>query len=111
MRLCEVVRAVGSEVLRWASPAIASLRRFFRVLRHAPDNSAYSRHTHFLKRDWSLSERIKVLKSSSRADHSHRRFRVKNFGPLIVAIDAHGNSLYKKVQEQAAANLKAMDYA
>ena len=23
------------------------------------------------------------------------KFRVKNFGPLIVAIDAHGNSLYK----------------
>ena len=39
------------------------------------------------------------------------KFRVKNFGPLIVAIDAHGNSLYKKVQEQAAANLKAMGYA
>lgn len=39
------------------------------------------------------------------------KFRVKNFGPLIVAIDAHGNSLYKRVQEQAAANLKAMGYA
>jgi L(+)-tartrate dehydratase beta subunit len=39
------------------------------------------------------------------------KFRVKDFGPLIVAIDAHGNSLYKKVQDQAAANLKAMGYA
>ena len=39
------------------------------------------------------------------------KFRVKDFGPLIVAIDAHGNSLYQKVQEQAAANLKAMGYA
>ncbi|HEV2577333.1 MAG TPA: FumA C-terminus/TtdB family hydratase beta subunit [Acidobacteriaceae bacterium] len=39
------------------------------------------------------------------------KFRVKDFGPLIVAIDAHGNSLYKRVQEQAAANLKAMGYA
>src|SRR5215469_10309723 len=38
------------------------------------------------------------------------KFRVKDFGPLIVAIDSHGNSLYKKVQEQAAANLKAMGY-
>jgi L(+)-tartrate dehydratase beta subunit len=38
------------------------------------------------------------------------KFRVKDFGPLIVAIDAHGNSLYQKVQEQAAANLKAMGY-
>ena len=24
------------------------------------------------------------------------QFRVKDFGPLIVAIDAHGNSLYKR---------------
>lgn len=39
------------------------------------------------------------------------KFRVKDFGPLIVAIDAHGNSLYKNVQERAAANLKAMGYA
>jgi L(+)-tartrate dehydratase beta subunit len=39
------------------------------------------------------------------------KFRVKDFGPLVVAIDAHGNSLYQKVQEQAAANLKAMGYA
>jgi tartrate dehydratase beta subunit/fumarate hydratase class I family protein len=36
---------------------------------------------------------------------------VKDFGPLIVAIDARGNSLYQKVRDQAAANLKAMGYA
>jgi L(+)-tartrate dehydratase beta subunit len=36
------------------------------------------------------------------------KFRVKEFGPLIVAIDAHGNSLYKKVQDQVAARISAM---
>jgi L(+)-tartrate dehydratase beta subunit len=38
------------------------------------------------------------------------KFRVRDLGPLIVAIDAHGNSLYNKVQEQAAKNIKAMGY-
>ncbi|HEY5328983.1 MAG TPA: FumA C-terminus/TtdB family hydratase beta subunit [Acidobacteriaceae bacterium] len=38
------------------------------------------------------------------------KFRVKDFGPLIVAIDSHGNSLYKKIQDQAAANIKALGY-
>jgi L(+)-tartrate dehydratase beta subunit len=36
------------------------------------------------------------------------KFRVKDFGPLIVAIDAHGNSLYKDVKAQAAERIKAM---
>jgi L(+)-tartrate dehydratase beta subunit len=36
------------------------------------------------------------------------KFRVKNFGPLIVAIDAHGNSLYKNVKQDAAARIAAM---
>ena len=36
------------------------------------------------------------------------KFRVKNFGPLIVAIDAHGNSLYKDVKAAAAERIKAM---
>jgi L(+)-tartrate dehydratase beta subunit len=36
------------------------------------------------------------------------QFRVKNFGPLIVAIDAHGNSLYQKVQQRAAERIRAM---
>jgi L(+)-tartrate dehydratase beta subunit len=39
------------------------------------------------------------------------KFRVRDFGPLIVAIDAHGNSLYQKVLEQAAERIKAMGYA
>ena len=29
------------------------------------------------------------------------KFRVKDFGPLIVGIDAHGNSLYRDVQDRA----------
>jgi L(+)-tartrate dehydratase beta subunit len=28
------------------------------------------------------------------------KFRVRNFGPLIVAIDSHGNSLYRRIQDQ-----------
>jgi L(+)-tartrate dehydratase beta subunit len=37
------------------------------------------------------------------------KFRVKNFGPLIVAIDAHGNSLYKDIKAQAAQRIAAMN--
>jgi L(+)-tartrate dehydratase beta subunit len=37
------------------------------------------------------------------------KFRVKDFGPLIVAIDAHGNSLYKDIKAQAAERIKAMN--
>jgi L(+)-tartrate dehydratase beta subunit len=38
------------------------------------------------------------------------KFRVKNFGPLIVAIDAHGNSLYKNIKQDAAARIAAMKF-
>ena len=34
------------------------------------------------------------------------KFRVKDFGPLTVGIDSHGNSLYRDVQEAAQAKLK-----
>jgi L(+)-tartrate dehydratase beta subunit len=34
------------------------------------------------------------------------RFRVKDFGPLTVGIDAHGNSLYHDVQAAATERLK-----
>ena len=34
------------------------------------------------------------------------RFRVKDFGPLTVGIDAHGNSLYHDVQERAKKRLE-----
>ena len=37
------------------------------------------------------------------------KFRVKDFGPLIVAIDAHGNSHYRAIQERAAARIAALD--
>jgi L(+)-tartrate dehydratase beta subunit len=33
------------------------------------------------------------------------KFRVKDFGPLIVGIDAHGNSLYREVQNRAKLKL------
>jgi L(+)-tartrate dehydratase beta subunit len=36
------------------------------------------------------------------------KFRVKEFGPLIVAIDAHGNSLYKNVKAVAADKIKEL---
>jgi L(+)-tartrate dehydratase beta subunit len=36
------------------------------------------------------------------------KFRVKDFGPLTVAIDAHGNSLYHDVQEQAKRKLEEL---
>ena len=36
------------------------------------------------------------------------KFRVKDFGPLTVGIDAHGNSLYHDVQTQAQAKLKEL---
>jgi L(+)-tartrate dehydratase beta subunit len=34
------------------------------------------------------------------------RFRVKDFGPLWVGIDSHGNSMFHDVQEQASKNLE-----
>jgi L(+)-tartrate dehydratase beta subunit len=34
------------------------------------------------------------------------KFRVKDFGPLTVAIDSHGTSLYHDVQEQARKRLE-----
>ena len=33
------------------------------------------------------------------------KFRVKEFGPLIVAMDSHGESLYREVKEEAQARL------
>jgi L(+)-tartrate dehydratase beta subunit len=34
------------------------------------------------------------------------KFRVKDFGPLTVGIDAHGGSLYHDVQERAKGRLE-----
>lgn len=36
------------------------------------------------------------------------KFRVKNFGPLVVAIDAHGHSLYRNVEERAAERIRQL---
>jgi L(+)-tartrate dehydratase beta subunit len=36
------------------------------------------------------------------------KFRVKDFGPLTVGIDAHGNSLYHDVQTRAQAKLEEL---
>jgi L(+)-tartrate dehydratase beta subunit len=37
------------------------------------------------------------------------KFRVKNFGPLIVAIDSHGNSLYRRIREEAAKRIESLN--
>jgi L(+)-tartrate dehydratase beta subunit len=36
------------------------------------------------------------------------KFRVKDFGPLTVAIDSHGNSIYHDVQERAKKKLEEL---
>ena len=36
------------------------------------------------------------------------KFRVKDFGPLWVGIDAHGNSLFHDVQEEAQKRLEGL---
>jgi L(+)-tartrate dehydratase beta subunit len=36
------------------------------------------------------------------------KFRVRDFGPLIVGIDAHGNSLYRDVQTRATKKLEEL---
>ncbi|MBM3739685.1 MAG: fumarate hydrolyase [Acidobacteria bacterium] len=38
------------------------------------------------------------------------RFRVRDFGPLIVAIDAHGNSLFDRVKAEAAARIREFSF-
>jgi L(+)-tartrate dehydratase beta subunit len=36
------------------------------------------------------------------------RFRIQHFGPLMVAMDAHGGSLYARIQDEAAARRDAI---
>jgi L(+)-tartrate dehydratase beta subunit len=38
------------------------------------------------------------------------KFRVKDFGPLIVASDSHGNSHYRAIQQRAAERIAAMKF-
>lgn len=37
------------------------------------------------------------------------KFRVRDFGPLIVAIDSHGHSLYEQVQKRVAESIEASE--
>jgi L(+)-tartrate dehydratase beta subunit len=37
------------------------------------------------------------------------KFRVRDFGPLIVGIDSHGNSLFHDVQERAKSKLEELN--
>jgi L(+)-tartrate dehydratase beta subunit len=36
------------------------------------------------------------------------RFAIRDFGPLIVGMDAHGGSLYREVQDSVAARRAAV---
>lgn len=36
------------------------------------------------------------------------RFRLRDFGPVVVAIDAHGHSLYQTLQDRAAERLPSI---
>ncbi|RSL33518.1 fumarate hydrolyase [Salibacterium salarium] len=36
------------------------------------------------------------------------KFRVKDFGPLIVTIDSHGNNKYKEIKKEARENLDGL---
>lgn len=38
------------------------------------------------------------------------KFRVKSLGPLVVAIDAHGHSLYQQIQQRAAERIAAFRF-
>ena len=37
------------------------------------------------------------------------KFRVRDFGPLIVAVDSHGNSHYRAIQQRASARIAALE--
>ena len=38
------------------------------------------------------------------------KFRVRDLGPLIVAIDSHGNSLYQRIKDEAAERIRSFEY-
>ena len=48
-------------------------------------------------------ERIEEVDLDDLNPESLWRFAIRDFGPLLVAMDSHGGSLYREVQEQAAA--------
>lgn len=39
------------------------------------------------------------------------KFRVKNFGPLVVAIDSHGHSLYRNIEQLAAEKIRQFNFS
>ena len=36
------------------------------------------------------------------------RFKIRDFGPLLVAMDSHGGSIYEDVKEEVARNRAAV---
>ena len=48
-------------------------------------------------------ERIEAVDLDDLNPESLWRFAVRDFGPLLVAMDSHGGSLYREVQQQSAA--------
>ncbi len=52
-------------------------------------------------------ERIEDVDLDDLNPESLWKFRIKDFGPLLVAMDAHGGSLYTRVSERAAARREA----
>jgi L(+)-tartrate dehydratase beta subunit len=47
-------------------------------------------------------EQIEAVDLDDLNPESLWRFRISNFGPLLVAMDSHGNSLYDEVKEDTA---------
>lgn len=52
-------------------------------------------------------ERIEDVDLDDLNPESLWKFRIKDFGPLLVAMDAHGGSLYTSVSERAASRREA----
>jgi L(+)-tartrate dehydratase beta subunit len=48
-------------------------------------------------------ERIEAVDLDDLNPESLWRFAIRDFGPLLVAMDSHGGSLYREVQQDAAA--------
>ena len=53
-------------------------------------------------------ERIEDVDLDDLNPESLWKFRIKDFGPLLVAMDAHGGSLYTSVSERAASRREAV---
>ena len=53
-------------------------------------------------------ERIEDVDLDDLNPESLWRFRIKDFGPLLVAMDSHGGSLYRDVQQNSASRREAV---